>query len=197
MDTIIYRIGSKAYINLTNKCSNNCDFCVRKSKEKFNDYYLWLEKEPTAEEVVEKVKDFEDCGEFVFCGFGEPLYKLDNIIEIANYLKQKGKKTRINTNGQAGLICGENTAKRIKGKIDVISISLNASNAKEYQKICHSIFGEKGFYAMLDFAKECHEQGTRTIFSIVDSIGKDEIEGCKELAEKLNIELRIRKYIEI
>lgn len=196
MNTIIYEINEKIYINLTNRCSNNCDFCVRNGKETFCDYYLWLEKEPTAQEVISKLDDYMAYDEFVFCGFGEPLYRLDAIVEISKFLKTKNKKTRINTNGQADLITKENAPKILKGLIDTISISLNASTSAKYQDICHCEFGEEGYNSMLRFAKACKEEGLRVVLSIVDCIGEKEIQQSKEIAENLGVELRIREYIE-
>lgn len=196
MNTIVYKIGNKIYMNLTNRCSNNCDFCVRNGKDTFHDYYLWLEKEPTAEEVIAKLGDYMDYDNFVFCGFGEPLYRLDAIIEIAKFLKSKNKNTRINTNGQADLITKENVAKKLKGYIDTISISLNASTAEHYQEICHCEYGEEGFHSMLRFAKACKEEGLKVVLSIVDCIGEQEIKNSKEIAKSLGIELRIREYEE-
>ena len=69
---------------------------------------LWLEKEPTVQEVI---NEFESINinlydEIIFCGFGEPTERLDAIIEIAKYLKSinSNTKIRINTNGLGDLI---------------------------------------------------------------------------------------------
>lgn len=197
-NTIVYKINNKVYINLTNECSNNCEFCVRNGRETFYDYYLWLDKEPDVDEVIEAIKkDYLDYEEFVFCGFGEPLYKLVNVIKISKFLKSQGKRTRLNTNGQADIICKkENVAKSIKGLIDIVSISLNATSAEKYQMICHCAFGEEGYYSMLRFAESCKNEGIRVKLSIVDCIGEEEIEKAKEIAKKLGVELRIREYVE-
>lgn len=196
-NTIVYEIDKKIYINLTNKCSNNCEFCVRNGRQTFYDYYLWLDKEPTVQEVISELKNYMEYEEFVFCGFGEPLYKLDDIVSIAKFLKTNGKRTRLNTNGQADLICkNQNAAQKLKGLIDIISISLNASTAEEYHKICHCDFGEEGFYSLLRFAEDSKNQGIKVKLSIVDCIEKQEIEKAKEIAQRLGVELRIRKYVE-
>lgn len=197
-NTILYKIGESIYINLTNKCSNNCDFCVRNNKEKFYDYYLWLENEPTAQEVIEQIKaNFLDYNTFVFCGFGEPLYKLKEVIEISQFLKTKNKHVRLNSNGQADKICqNKQVAQQLKGLIDVVSISLNAISAKKYQEICHCVFGEDGYSSMLRFAKDCKESGIKVVLSVVDCIGETEIKKAKEIAQSIGVELRIRQYIE-
>ncbi|MBR3685133.1 MAG: TatD family nuclease-associated radical SAM protein [Clostridia bacterium] len=196
MNTYSYSIDGKIYINLTNRCSNACDFCVRVN-DSYSEHSLWLDKEPTTEEVINSFQklDFDGTKEFVFCGYGEPTYKLNEILEISEYLHKHGKIVRLNTNGQADLILGESVAPKLKGYIDIISISLNASNAKAYQDICHSEFGEKAFYALLNFAKECKEYVPVVKVSLVDVVGEEEIKKAKELCESIGIDLRIRAYI--
>lgn len=196
MNTFSYSIDGKIYINLTNRCSNACDFCVRVN-DSYSEHSLWLDREPTTEEVINSFQklDFEGTEEFVFCGYGEPTYKLQEIIEISEYLHKRGKKVRLNTNGQADLILGEDVAPKLKGRIDIISISLNAASAKAYQEVCHSEFGEKAFYSLLNFAKNCKEYVPSVILSLVDVVGEDEINRAKELCAELGVELRVRAYI--
>ena len=102
--TITYQIDNKMYINLTNKCNNDCTFCIRNTSEGVSGYHLWLDKEPTVQEVITNLEKGQNFSEVVFCGFGEPTYRYDAIVEIAKYSKEKGYKTRINTNGQSDLI---------------------------------------------------------------------------------------------
>lgn len=194
-NTIVYDIDDKTYINLTNECSNNCTFCLRRNHDGIENYYLWLTKKPTAKEVVSELEK-RKVEKAVFCGFGEPLYALDVLLEVAKYLKKIGASVRVNTNGQAKLIAGDGVAKKMKGLVDVVSVSLNASTAEKYQNLCHSIFGEQGFYSLLDFAKELKEEGIKVVFSVVDTIGADEIEACRKVAESVGAEFRVRTYIE-
>lgn len=194
MDTIVYAIGNNLYINLTNRCSNDCTFCLRNGREGIRGYKLWLKKEPTASEIIQALEDKMNYDLYVFCGFGEPTYKIDVIEEVGTYLKSKGKKTRINTNGQANLIFNKDITEQLAKGVDIVNVSLNASNAKEYQRVCQSEFGEKAFGAMLDFAKKCKERGMDVIFSIVDCIGEEEIEACKKVAKENGIPLRIREF---
>ena len=89
MDTLVYELDKKLYINLTNQCSNDCDFCIRNHSDGIEDYYLWLSKEPTANDIINAIeeKGVDNFSEAVFCGFGEPLYALDVMLEVAIYLK--------------------------------------------------------------------------------------------------------------
>ena len=194
MNNYVYIIGNKIYINLTNRCSNNCDFCIRQGREGMADTKLWITEEPTAADVIEqlplKLDEYED--EVVFCGFGEPTYNLEALDEVASYLHCVDKTTRINTNGQANLINKQDVTELIATSCDVINVSLNECNAEKYQQHCKSIFGTKAFDEMLEFAKLCKERGGNVIFSVVDSIGDKDIAECQKLADKLGIPLRIR-----
>lgn len=191
---IVYEIDGNAYINTTNRCSNDCTFCVRATSDCYEKFDLWLKKEPTAEEVIEELKKFPDKKEYVFCGYGEPLCALDTVLKVAEELKKQGKKTRMNTNGQADLIVGEGVANRLKGKIDKVSVSLNAPTAAEYQKICRCRFGEEGFDSLLRFASDCKKCGVDVCFSIVDT-GDVDIQKAKILADEMGIPLRVRDLI--
>ena len=209
---ITYKLGEKLYINLTNKCSNACDFCLRTAKENaltHNDWEsdrdlggvgseLWLEREPTVEEAIESLKshDLSAYEEVVFCGFGEPTERFDACVEIAKWLKEQGIKVRINTNGQANLINKRDVTSEMKGLFDVVSISLNNKNAKEYQETCHSEFGEKAFDELLSFGKKCASLGIETVFSVVDLLPEEDIEECRRIAEQNGGKLRVRNYIE-
>ena len=191
---IVYRIDNGIYINLTNRCSNNCSFCVRTTSKHYDEYGLWLKQEPTAKEVIAELEKAGDADEYVFCGYGEPLYAINVLLPVAAYLKANGKKVRLNTNGQADLIVGENVAERLKGKVDEVSISLNAPNAKQYNEICACDFGEEGFNSLLRFAKACKNAGIATKFSMVDT-GEVDIEKAQELADSMEIPLRVRELI--
>jgi TatD family-associated radical SAM protein len=198
MNNFVYKFEKKLYINLTNRCSNNCTFCLRNNGDEVGGYYLWLEREPTAEEVIELLKkeDLKKYPEVVFCGYGEPTYRIDEINKIGTYLKSKSAFTRLDTNGQGNLINGYNIVEKLVNIIDKVSISLNQYNAQEYDKICLSEFGEKGFDAMIDFAVMCKNSGIKTRFTLVDVIDEEDKKKCQSLAKTLDIDLDIRSYIE-
>ena len=198
-DTYAYALDGNLYINLTNKCSNGCDFCVRNERTSYFGHYLWLNHgDPTAEKVISACNGYGDLTRFkeiVFCGFGEPTYRMEEMLALCNHFHEKGLKTRLNTNGQGSLINKRDIVAELKGKIDKVNVSLNASCAENYQKICRSQYGENGFGAMIEFAKSCKRAGIECRFSIVDNIGETEIEACKKLAQSVNVPLYVRKYI--
>ena len=198
-DTYVYTLDGNLYINLTNKCSNGCDFCVRNERTSYYGNYLWLKKgDPTVEKVIAQANGFGDLKRFkevVFCGFGEPTYKVAEMVALCDFFHEKGVKTRLNTNGQGNLINKRDIVPELKGKIDFVNISLNASCAEKYQKICRSQFGENGFQGLIDFARQCRVNGVACRFSIVDCIGEEEVEACKRLAASVNVPLYVRDYI--
>ena len=139
-DTYAYVLDGNLYINLTNKCSNGCDFCVRNERTSYYGNYLWLRGgDPTPEKVIAAVNGMGDLSRFkevVFCGFGEPTYRVDEMTALCDYFHSKGLSTRLNTNGQGNLINKRDIVPELKNKIDLVNVSLNASCAEKYQKIC-------------------------------------------------------------
>lgn len=198
-DTYLYTLDGNLYVNLTNKCSNACDFCVRNERTSYYGNYLWIRHgDPTVEKVIAAAKGFGDLSRFkeaVFCGFGEPTYKVAEMVALCDYFHEKGLKTRLNTNGQGNLINKRDIVPELKDKIDFVNISLNASCYEKYQPICRSQFKESGFAGMIEFAKLCRKNGVDCRFSIVDCIGEEEVEACKRLAESVKIPLYVRSYI--
>lgn len=197
--TICYVLENTLYINLTNRCTNRCTFCVRDKDCGIGDVNLWLDREPTQEEIIADIDKFNpnNYDEVVFCGYGEPTMRLDVLLACAKHIKEQyGAKIRINTNGQANLFYKENIAPRLSGLIDVVSISLNAKNAEEYDALCKSVYGRESFSALIAFAKICTEYVDTVIMSVVDILPEADIEACRKIAEKAGARLRVRSLIE-
>ncbi len=208
--TISYELGNSLYINLTNRCSNACDFCLRSkaarpkqpenwvsSDDLIGTDKLWLEREPSVDEIIADLKkrDIKKYDEVVFCGFGEPFIRFDECKEVAKWLKAQGVTVRVNTNGQANLIHNRDVTAEMKGLFDIVSISLNNKNAKEYNEICKSRFGEKAYDALLEFGKKCALAGIETVFTVVDLLPEEDIRRCEQIAKANGGRLRVRKYI--
>ena len=194
--TILYDYEDSLYINLTNKCPCACVFCIRKETDHVgNSDSLWLVHEPTVEEVKKEFKNFDlnKYEEIVFCGYGEPLVRINEVVEVAKYIKSISNiKIRVNTNGLSDLIHNKKTAQMLKDNIDAVSISLNAPNKVKYNEVTKPKFGEKSYEALLDFATDCKKYIKEVNFSVVDEINEKEIQESKELAESMNIPLRVR-----
>ena len=198
MKNFVYEYGDSLYINLTNKCPNNCEFCLRNFKNGVGEDDLRLSREPNFEDVKEALSLFplKKYDEIVFCGFGEPMCALSVLSQVGPSLKRLGLKTRVNTNGLGGLWNKRGDVPQLIAKyIDAVSISLNASNRELYQEICRSKYGEEAFDAIIDFTKGCVENGIDTTLTVVDFIGEDEIAECRKLADELGAKFRVRPTI--
>lgn len=198
MMNILYEIGDKLYINLTNKCPCDCVFCIRQNGDgAYGSDSLWLEREPSEEEVISELskKDLDSYSEIIYCGYGEPTEALQLLLSSAKYIRGKSKTPlRLNTNGLSDIINKQSTAKALAEIIDTISISLNAPDADGYARITRPCFEKGAFDAMLAFASECKKYNENIILTVVDIITAEEIERCKTLSDNLGITLRVRKY---
>lgn len=188
-----YILDESLYINLTNRCTNSCSFCIRKKTDAMG-VDLWLQKEPHAEDVIHEIPDPLKYKEIVFCGYGEPTIRLPQLLQICKYLKSQHAKVRLNTNGHGSLIWGRDITPELEGHIDVVSISLNAKDAKQYTKLCQPIYGEDAFMAVLDFARNCKKYVPEIWLSVVDVISGYEMELCRDIAKELDVNFRIRRY---
>lgn len=199
--TIAYRVEDKLYLNLTNRCPCACTFCIRNNGSgAYGSDPLWLEHEPSLREIQDAIDkaDPSKYTEVVFCGYGEPTEALDMLCETADYLREKypGIPTRLNTNGLSDLIHGRETAHLLKGRINTVSVSLNAGTKEEYLRVTRPKFGEKAYEAMQQFALSCKPCVDRVMFTVVDILSEEEMNASRLLAEKLGVGLRIREYIE-
>ena len=198
---ITYIVEDKLYVNVTNKCSNRCDFCIRNNGDgAYGSDSLWLLREPDRDEILDSVfsHDLSLFPELVFCGYGEPTYRLDDAVYVAKRVKElyPHLKVRINTNGHSDLINGRKTAPDYEGAFDVVSISLNTPTADRYQEICHSVYGKESFDALLAFAGEVKNYVPTVCLSAVkETLTDEEIELCRLISQRLGVTLRLRDYI--
>ncbi len=199
METITYEVKNGLYLNITNRCPCSCTFCIRNNDDHvYGSDPLWLDHEPSVTEICDAI-DQRDLGKYeevVFCGYGEPTERLDALLEVAAYIKKKSPiRIRVNTNGLSDLIHGEKTAPKLKGLIDVVSISLNATNPEDYLKMVRPKFGIGSFDAMLTFAKDCKAYVPDVVMTIVDTVTtKEEQEKSLQICNDLSARLRIREY---
>lgn len=201
-DNLVYLLDGKVYINLTNSCTNNCVFCIRDIKDDVVGANLFLSSENVkAEDVIAQLEKIHEklSSEIIFCGYGEPMLKLDIIKEVAKYIKEKYPNTviRINTNGQANLVYKRNVLPELKGLIDKFSISLNGENEEVYNRI--SLPRIEGAYtAVKDFIKEAVKEGFDTTATIVTGYKNYNVDmqKCIEITKDLGAKFRERPWIE-
>ena len=199
--TILYKVHSGLYVNLTNRCSSACTFCLRQTMDKIGESdVLWLEREPSVEEVIAEFAKFDmsEFTEVVFCGFGEPTERFDALIAVARFVKENfNLPIRINTNGQGDLINGRHIAPEMAGIIDTVSISLNTPNSERYNTLVRSQFGDRAYQAMLDFAREAREYVPNVVLTTVDTtLTKEEEAACRKICNDLGVTYRIRPWEE-
>lgn len=197
MAEIVYDYFGGLYINLTNRCPCRCEFCIKNFANGLGTAdSLLLDREPTVEEVKRELSgwDVEDYDEIIFCGYGEPTERLDDLLVIAKWLKETyGKPIRINTIGLADLIWERPTARDLEGIIDAVSVSMNEADAEKYTALCHPVFGAKAYDAMLKYIEDVKRYVPSVSVSVVThSISGESLDACRRKAKELGAAFRMR-----
>jgi len=194
---IAYPIRNSLYLNVTNRCSNRCVFCTRETRPLVKGHDLTLGREPSAREILDAAGDVSGYDEVVFCGFGEPLLRWDSVREVARELKRRGARVRINTNGQSRLFLGRDILPEMAGIVDALSVSLNATDAAGYARVCRPDAGEPAYAAVKAFIREARRFVPSVTASVVALPGVD-LEACRRIAEdELGVAFRIRPLNEV
>ncbi len=193
---IVYRIRDSLYLNITNRCTNACGFCVRNYSDFVKGHQLRLAQEPAAEDVIRAVGDPAACREVVFCGYGEPLLRLDLVQRVSAWVKEHGGRVRVNTNGQGNLIHGRDILPELAGLVDAYSVSLNAESEARYLDICRPDSGPGTYEAVKAFIREARRYAEVSV-TVVNLPGVD-VERCRRIAEEeLQVGFRLRYYDEV
>ena len=199
--TVTYQVKDAIYVNLTNRCPCACTFCLRHNGPGvYGSGSLWLEREPTLEEVEASLGkwDYSRFREVVFCGYGEPTERIDVLLAAAAHLKERDPslRVRVNTNGLSDLVNGRPTAALFAGRVDCLSISLNTDDPAEYLAMCRPKFGEAAYPAMLQFAREAAAAVPEVVMTVVGEpvTSLEKQARCRALAESLGARLRVRPF---
>lgn len=197
MADILYTYKNQVYANITNKCDCSCTFCIRSHEDSVGDAdTLWHKTDPSLDDITAAMDAFDFTGykELVYCGYGEPTCALTNLLESARYAKDCfGVSVRINTNGLANLYHKKDIVPMLAEVTDSISISLNAPESEKYNQVTRPSFPD-AFDALLDFTRKCQKAIKTVKLSIVDVLPEDEIKACQQLADSLDVGLRIRHF---
>jgi TatD DNase family protein len=189
---VVYKIRDSLYLNITNKCTNKCGFCVKFRTSYVKGHNLRLERDPTVLQIIKAIKNPREYKEIVFCGIGEPFLRLDAVKKVAKWIKDQGGKVRVNTNGQGNLIHGKNILPELRGLVDSLSISLDAENEEKYEAVCRPKI--KGAYrGILEFIKESKKYIPEVKLTVV-KIPEVDVKKCEAVAKGLGVELRVRKF---
>jgi TatD DNase family protein len=198
----VYTYGdpSRLYLNGTNRCTNQCRFCVRCNCEGLGGASLWGDTEPDLDAMSRAIAERGGAAaysEFIWCGFGEPTYRLDLITGIADYLRSGGAAIRLNTNGHGALIHGRDLLPELSPVIDGVNVSLNAPDCERYLALCQPVAThlppERYWEEMLDFLSRAPDYFESVQASVVGSVlTRAEIDASAELAARLGVGFRIR-----
>ncbi|RJS77344.1 radical SAM protein [Candidatus Bathyarchaeota archaeon] len=199
--SIVYWLGNNLYLNITNKCSNNCYFCIRNFKNGVGGFNLKLSKEPSVNKVISELQNvinLKNWREIVFCGFGEPMERLDCVLEVCRWIRHyygKNVSIRIDTNGQGYLINRDrDVIKELKEVgVDKISVSLNAHDGETYNQICRPTF-DNAFESVLDFIEKAKDMFKVEVTAV--ALPEVDISKIEEIAKKMNVQFRAREYIQ-
>ncbi|UCC33290.1 MAG: radical SAM protein [Candidatus Bathyarchaeota archaeon] len=197
--SVVYWLGDKLYLNITNRCSNDCYFCLRRFKDGVRGFNLKLRGEPSSKEVVAELQKGirrKLWKEVVFCGFGEPLMRLDCILEVTSWVKRFHEKVvRVDTNGHGFLLnAGRDVVRELReAHVDRVSVSLNAQDEETYNRVCRPKF-QGAFEKIFEFVEKAKEVGLEIEITVV-RIPEVDVREVREIAKRREVEFRVREYI--
>jgi GTP 3',8-cyclase len=195
---IAYRGKGNVYLNITNRCSCGCAFCLRAFTDDVYGETLTLVEEPEVDEVTRAIEfEFLDgpADEVVFCGFGEPTIRLDVVVAVTEWLTLRRLRSRLDTNGHGQLLNPDvDVVAALAGAgLNAATVSLNAADPESYDLICRPTFS-KAHRAVVRFAEECAARDIDTTVTAVDYPGAD-LEGCEAIATKIGARFRARALV--
>jgi len=198
--TTVYWLDNKLYLNITNKCSNNCFFCIRNYRTGVGGFNLKLTEEPPATRVIAEIENASHAKrwtEAIFCGFGEPTERLDCLLEISRWLRHHYSQSlpiRLNTNGHANVLNPQRQIpKELKAAgVTRISISLNAQNETVYNEICRPKI-QNAYAAVLEFINQAKQELETEVTAVTTP--EVDLQKIQKIAQETGVKLRIRPYI--
>jgi TatD family-associated radical SAM protein len=196
----VYWLDNKLYLNITNKCSNRCFFCLKNFKRGVGGFNLKFAEEPTVAQItgeLSQVLSMRNWDEVVFCGFGEPTERLDVLLDVARWIRQhygRPLRIRINTNGHGYLLNqGRDVAEKLKAAgVDKVSVSLNAGDRDTYMEICKPTFAG-AYEAVIEFIQKA--KPVLQVEATAVRMPEVDVTKAKAVANSLGVEFRVREYI--
>jgi GTP 3',8-cyclase len=196
----VYWLDNTLYLNITNRCSNNCYFCLKRYRRGVCNFTLKLTKEPTLAEITTELVEvlhLRNWNGLVFCGFGEPTMRLDILLEVALWVRQhygRPLQIRVDTNGHGyALNPDRDVAAELRAVgVDKVSVSLNAGDRETYIEICKPAFPD-AYEAVLDFIRRA-----KLVLDVeVTAVRLPEVDLAKvqAVADSLGVKLKVREYI--
>jgi TatD family-associated radical SAM protein len=196
----VYWLDNTLYLNITNRCSNSCYFCLKRYKRGVGGFNLNLTHEPTVEEITSELSEvlhMRSWDGLVFCGFGEPTERLDVLLEVARWVRQhygRPLQIRLDTNGHGYLL---NPGRDVEGElksagVNRVSVSLNAGDKETYIEICKPTFPD-AYEAVLEFIRKA-----KLVLEVeVSAVRLPEVDLAKvqAVADGLGVKFKVREYI--
>jgi len=150
-----------------------------------------MEHRPTAEEIIKAIGDPTEYPEIVFCGYGEPTVRLKALLQVAKFIKSKGVRIRVNTDGLANLVHKRNVLPELGKYIDSLSVSMNAQNEAIYNRHCQPAL--PGSYpSMLDFLRQAPDYIKDVTATALGGLDGVDIKACERLAVECGVKFRKR-----
>lgn len=192
MTTLAYPIRDSLYLNITDRCTLQCQFCPKHNgTHQLHDYDLTLNHRPETDEIIAAIGDPRRYRQIVFCGYGEPTLRLKVLLTVARDIKAKGGVVRLNTDGLANLVHKRNVLPELASCIDAISVSMNAQDEAVYnQHCCPALAGS--FQAMLDFIRHAPRYIADVTVTAVDGLEAVDVAACEALAGGYGVKFRAR-----
>ncbi len=192
MSQLAYKIRNSLYLNITDRCTLVCQFCPKtQGVHKVHDFDLTLDQRPEVDEIIHSIGDPSAYDEIVFCGYGEPTLRLKVLKQVAGWIKERGGKVRINTDGLANLVNKRNVLPELKGLVDALSVSMNAQEESVYNQHCQPAL-PGSFQAMLDFLEQAPKWIPSVTATAIDGLAGVDIDACEKLAHQRGVEFRRR-----
>ena len=194
MSIIAYPIRDSLYLNITDRCTLKCRFCPKHTEQGplVHGLDLSLDHRPEVEEIIQTIGRPQDYEEIVFCGFGEPTLRFKVLLQVAAWIKTRGGRVRINTDGLANLVNKRNVLPEMHGLIDSLSVSMNAQNQALYQLHCQPAL-PGSWQAMLDFLEQAPHYVPDVTATAIDGLQGVDITACKRLATERGVKFRRRE----
>ena len=196
----VYWMDNKLYLNITNRCSNCCYFCLKNFKRGVAGFNLKLTEEPRLDQItaeLENILFMRNWAEAVFCGFGEPTERFDVLLAVAGWIRQhygRPLKLRLNTNGHGYVLNGgRDVAAELRAAgLNRVSVSLNAGEGETYLEICKPSFAG-AYQAVIDFVKKAKPHFEVEVTAV--RVPEVDLEKAQAVAICLGVKFRIRDYI--
>ena len=195
-----YWMDNTLYLNITNKCSNSCYFCLRRFKQGVGGFNLKLSGDPPVAKITTELSEVlytRSWDNLVFCGFGEPTERLDVLLEVARWIKLhygRQMQIRLDTNGHGySLNTGINLVNELKiAGVNKVCVSLNAGDKETYMEICKPTI-PNAYEVVLDFI--CKAKLVLDVEVTAVRLPEVDLAKVQAVVDNLGVKFKVREYI--